>query len=95
MRPPLDFLNLMGTERPLRTNGKVRSNETNTAQSYRFNPSDLAPPELASAPTPRKPAAPMPKPSPEASDAQKKRDPLVWIGLAAGLVLLFWMVRRA
>lgn len=45
--------------------------------------------------TPQNPAAPSPKDTEQVKQTAQARNPLVWIGVAAGVLVLFWAVRHA
>jgi hypothetical protein len=102
-----DFQKNYNTANPYAPGGVISyTNETNVAQARPLQEIGvLAPggglvgtaqewrPQPTSAPTPTNPAAPNPVASPAASDAQKKQNPVVWIGLAAGILVILWALR--
>jgi hypothetical protein len=49
--------------------------------------------DVTGAPTPQNPAAPDPPPSPGTPPTPASTKPLVWAGLAAGLIFLVWIAK--
>lgn len=106
MGPQSAFFTLdgYGTARPMMVPAKSYTNETNTAQSVPLGGAELykragvnksVDRGLKPFVSPQNPAAPNPQTMADDTNTKAKRSPLVWIGLAAGVFLLFWVVRRA
>lgn len=98
-------LNPYGTERAMMVPVPSYTNETNTAQSVplvdrgTYKRAGVGRKDTGSVPkpsvSPQRPAAPDPQTTAQDTNTKAKRSPLVWIGLAAGVFVLFWVVRRA
>jgi hypothetical protein len=103
------FLADYGTSQPLVTPAPSYTNETGVAQarpllyeqpavdySGSYAPTMSWTPKRTTVPTPMDPAAPSPPvtAATNAPNATKQRNPVVWVGLAAGLLVILWALRR-
>lgn len=102
------FLDDYHTSKPMVLPPKIYTNETNQANSsplpyaandpnfysrvgVKLNPLQDV---LKPAANPMHPTAPDPKSTAEDTNTKAVKNPVVWIGLAAGVFLLFWLVRH-
>lgn len=104
--PGVFTLNTYATERPMILPMRVYTNETSTAQSVpladrvdynRVGVGTKATIETGIKPniSPQNPASPQPKTTQQDSNSKAFKNPVLWIGVAAGVFALFWVVRRA
>lgn len=94
------------SEKPMMVPAKVYTNETSTAQSVplaervdytKVGVGSKQAIETGIKPniSPQNPASPQPKTPQQDANTKAFKNPVLWIGVAAGVFGLFWLVRRA